>query len=74
MRILGTTSALALLTAIAAFTMATPVGDRAQAAEVCTWVWMPVCGTWKGVKYNYSNACWAKNAGATHITSGPCKW
>jgi Kazal-type serine protease inhibitor-like protein len=46
----------------------------AQAApEVCTEIYQPVCGTDpNGKRVTYSNACFARAAKATDVTSGEC--
>ena len=46
---------------------------QAQAPEVCTQIWQPVCGTDKdGKRVTYSNACFARVASATNVTPGEC--
>lgn len=41
--------------------------------EVCTEVYQPVCGTDpSGKRVTYSNACFARAAKATNVTSGEC--
>jgi len=46
---------------------------QAQAPEVCTQVYQPVCGTDKdGKRVTYSNACFARAANATNVTPGEC--
>ncbi len=45
----------------------------AQAQTVCTWLWQPVCAlTTFGHRWTFSNACWAKAAGARILHAGAC--
>jgi len=45
----------------------------AQAPEVCTQLYQPVCGTdASGKRITYSNACFARVAKATDVTPGEC--
>jgi hypothetical protein len=45
----------------------------AQAPEVCTQVYKPVCGTDPtGKRVTYSNDCFARVAKATNVTPGEC--
>ena len=45
----------------------------AQAPEVCTQVYQPVCGTDPaGKRGTYSNDCFARVAKATNVTPGEC--
>lgn len=47
---------------------------KAPAAKAwCTWDWKPVCGTVGGKKQTFSNACFAKEAGAKKVRKGVCK-
>jgi hypothetical protein len=39
----------------------------------CTLEYKQVCGVAGGMKYTYSNACWAAKSGATTISQGACK-
>jgi Kazal-type serine protease inhibitor domain len=64
-------SCLAVIAAVAAFTIAAPIRS---ASAACNDEWKPVCGVKDGFKHTYSNACWAKAAGAKHIKPGACKW
>lgn len=43
------------------------------AKEWCKWDWAPVCGTVGGKKQTFSNACFAKEAGAKRVKKGACK-
>jgi hypothetical protein len=46
---------------------------QAQAPEVCTQVYQPVCGTDKdGKRVTYSNACFARAANASNVSPGEC--
>jgi hypothetical protein len=41
--------------------------------EICTEVYLPVCGTNPGgMRVTYSNACFARAARATNVTPGEC--
>jgi hypothetical protein len=40
---------------------------------VCTEQYLPVCGRINTVVKTYSNACFARAAGATVIAQGPCR-
>jgi hypothetical protein len=40
---------------------------------VCTEQYLPVCGRISGTLRTYSNACFARAAGAEVIASGPCQ-
>jgi len=67
-------SCLAISAAVALFMIGSPVGSSAQAAQMCSMIWQPVCGIGKdGKKHTWANDCWAKNDGATHIHPGACK-
>ena len=45
----------------------------AQAPQVCTQVYQPVCGTDPaGKRVTYSNDCFARAAKATNVTPGEC--
>ncbi len=45
----------------------------AQAPEVCTQIYQPVCGTdATGKRVTYSNDCFARVAKATNVTPGEC--
>ena len=48
----------------------TPVRPQPQ---VCTEQYAPVCGQIAGTSKTYSNACFAKAAGAKVIADGECK-
>jgi hypothetical protein len=70
-----------LVTATIAFALSASAASRrgdvilAQAPppEVCTEVYMPVCGTdQSGKRTTYSNACFARIAKATNVTPGEC--
>jgi Kazal-type serine protease inhibitor domain len=46
---------------------------QAQTPEVCTQIWLPVCGTDReGKRVTYSNAFLARVANATNVTPGEC--
>ena len=47
---------------------------KPAAPVVCPWVWAPVCGTVGGHRHTFSNARFAKQAGAKKITKGACKY
>lgn len=51
---------------------AAPVSPAARRPEVCTEQYKPVCGEIKGVAKVYSNACFARAAGAKVISEPPC--
>lgn len=40
---------------------------------ICTWQYKPVCATKGGLKFTYSNACWAAKDGAKVVSQGACK-
>lgn len=40
--------------------------------DACTEQYQPVCGELSGARKTYSNACFAKQAGATVIAAGAC--
>jgi hypothetical protein len=48
-------------------------GFTGSAFAMCDEMWKPVCGEKDGFKHTYTNACWAKAAGAKHIRPGACK-
>lgn len=40
---------------------------------ICTLEYKPVCATKGGLKFTYSNACWAAKDGAKVVSQGACK-
>ncbi len=40
---------------------------------ICTLDYKPVCAVKGGLKFTYSNACWAAKDGAKVVSQGPCK-
>ena len=40
---------------------------------ICTMEYKPVCAVKGGLKFTYSNACWAAKDGAKVVSQGPCK-
>ena len=64
-------SAFAVAAGLAAAAIVFPSGGAR--AAVCFEVWQPVCGTVAGIKRTFSNACFAKAAGARHVRKGECK-
>jgi Kazal-type serine protease inhibitor-like protein len=45
---------------------------EARRPTICTEQYAPVCGRVGNVTKTYSNACFARAAGAVAITDGPC--
>jgi hypothetical protein len=65
--------ALAALVCVIATAQAQTPRQLAQAPEVCTEVYQPVCGTDEnGNRRTYSNACYARRAKAKDVTPGEC--
>ena len=75
-------SGLTTAAAIAVFAVAMPVVASAHghhhhhhhAPASCNEMQMPVCGMKGGSKQTFTNVCWAKKMGASHIKKGACKW
>ena len=44
-----------------------------QKSAICPTAPAPVCAVKGGIKFNYSNSCFAANDGATSVSPGPCK-
>jgi hypothetical protein len=40
---------------------------------ICIQPYAPVCAVKGGMKFTYSNACWAAKDGAKVVSQGPCK-
>jgi hypothetical protein len=65
----------------AAFLAGLPAGAKSQdapnkdmpRATFCTEQYLPVCGRIAGLLRTYSNACFARAAGADVVASGPCQ-
>jgi hypothetical protein len=65
--------ALGLATSARAADRHRPVVLAQNTPEVCTEVYQPVCGTDPGGRrVTYSNACFARAAKASDVTSGEC--
>ena len=71
MRFLGNFGSIIALLALVVSVLAGSA--PAKAAGVCTDEYRPVCGLapW-GLRMTYSNACWAKQAGAVVLHPGAC--
>jgi hypothetical protein len=65
---------LAMLAIVAASTAF--FGNQASAQNrsvICTQIFAPVCAVRFGVARTYSNACFARAAGARIVAAGPCR-
>ncbi|HLJ65098.1 MAG TPA: hypothetical protein VKT70_13375 [Stellaceae bacterium] len=51
---------------------AAPVSPTVRRPEVCTEQYLPVCGEIEGVIKVFSNACFARAAGAKVVSEPPC--
>jgi orotate phosphoribosyltransferase len=59
---------------IASWTALAVADDNTQRRPtVCTEQYLPVCGKINNVTKTYSNACFARAAGAKVIAQGPCR-
>ena len=74
---IGIAAAVALLCTAAHAETTAPakpmqLAQAKPAGQVCTMIYLPVCGIVKGKPVDYSNECEAKLAKAKNITPGRC--
>jgi hypothetical protein len=65
-------AAMLVLLLSVAFAPAQDAPPREAAPIVCTEQYAPVCGRVGNVTRTFSNACYARAAGAAIVASGPC--